>query len=266
MPTERINDFRMYYEVAGQGVPLLFVHGGLGGGRGSALFRQHHMAVLAQYVHVMAFDRRAAGLSETPSAGYSFDGFVADMVALLDHLGHERAILMGHSAGGPQVLQCALTHPERVMALILSSTAAQTVHVPPALASLVTFLGTEGLTHLQHMLGPHDTTPAAEASAPAAPMEPLAGILQTYLAYHLHGDPIAARLQDITVPALILHGTADAEIPFGEAEYLHAGLPTSALIPFVGGGHGILVTHAEPYRQAIIDFLQSLAMAPSAAV
>ena len=266
MPTERINAFHMYYEVTGQGVPLLFVHGGLGGGRGSALFRQHHMPVLAQYVHVIAFDRRAAGLSETPTAGYSFDGFVADMVALLDHLGHERAVLMGHSAGGPQVLQCALTHPERVRALILSSTATQTVHVPPALASLVTFLGTEGLTHLQQMLTRHDTSLAAQAPGPGASVEPLAGILQTYLAYHLHGDPLASRLQDITVPALILHGTADAEIPFGEAEYLHAGLPASTLIPFIGGGHSILVTHAELYRQAIIDFLQAPALVPSAAV
>jgi pimeloyl-ACP methyl ester carboxylesterase len=266
MPTERINGFHMYYEVAGQGVPLLFVHGGLGGGHGSALFRQHHMSVLAQYAHVIAFDRRAAGLSETPMTSYSFDGFVADMVALLDRLEHERAVLMGHSAGGPQVLQCALTHPERVIALILSSTATQTVHVPPALASLVTFLGTEGLTHLQQMLARPDTTPAVQASVPAAPVEPLLGILQTYLAYHLHGDPIAARLQDIAVPALILHGTADAEIPFEAAEYLHAGLPTAALIPFVGGGHSILVSHGESYRQAIIDFLQSLALAPSAAV
>jgi pimeloyl-ACP methyl ester carboxylesterase len=266
MPTERINGFHMYYEVAGQGVPLLFVHGGLGGGRGSALFRQHQMSVLAQYAHVIAFDRRAAGLSETPTAGYSFDGFVGDMMALLDHLGHERVVLMGHSAGGPQVLQCALTHPERVMALVLSSTATQTVHVPPALASLVTFLGTEGLTHLQQMLAPHDATSAAQDSGSGPPREPLAGILQTYLAYHLHGDPLAARLQDIRVPALILHGTADAEIPFAAAEYLHAGLPASALIPFVGGGHTILGTHAEPYRQAIIDFLQSLALVPSAAV
>ena len=68
------------------------------------------------------------------------------------------------------------------------------------------------------------------------------------------------------MPALILHGTADAEIPFREAEYLQAGLPTSALIPSVGGGHSILVTHAEPYRQAIIDFQQAPSLAPSAAV
>ena len=74
MPTERINGFDMYYEVAGQGVPLLFVHGGLGGGRGSALFRQYHMPLLAQYVHVIAFDRRAAGLSETPLQGIALTG------------------------------------------------------------------------------------------------------------------------------------------------------------------------------------------------
>jgi len=266
MPTERINGFHMYYECTGQGVPFLFVHGGLGGGHGSALFRQHHMALLARHAHVIAFDRRAAGLSETPTTDYSFGGFVADIVALLDHLGHERAVLMGTSAGGPQVLQCALTHPERVMALVLGSTATQTVNVPPALASLVTFLGTEGLTYLQSMLARHDTTTPARPTAPPTPMEPLSGILQTYLAYHLHGDPIAARLGEIRVPALILHGTADAEVPFVEAECLHAGLFTSSLLPFVGGGHSILVTHTEPYRQAITDFLHALPCAPASAV
>ena len=259
MPTERINGFHMYYEVAGQGVPFLYVHGGLGGGRGSALFRQHHMSALAQHGRVIAFDRRAAGLSDTPPTGYSFAGFVADMLALLDHLGHARAVLMGHSAGGPQVLQCALTHPERVIALVLSCTATQTVHVPAELASLVTFLGTEGLTHLQQMLARHDTPP----SAPPGPVEPLTGVLQTYLAYHLHGDPLTARLQDITAPALILHGTADTEVPFGEAEHLHASLPTSSLIAFAAGSHSIPVTHAEPYRHAIVDFLQALGLAPS---
>jgi len=262
MPTARINGFHMYYEVAGQGVPLLFVHGGLGGGRGSALFRQHHMAALAQHVRVIAFDRRAAGRSETPATAYSFARFVADIVALLDHLGHERAVLMGTSAGGPQVLQCALSYPERVMALVLGSTATQTVNVPPALAPLITFLGTEGLTHLQTMLARHHTAPPVQPAEPLAPPEPFAGVLQTYLAYHLHGNPVAARLGEITVPTLILHGTVDEEVPFVEAERLHAGLATSALIPFIGGGHGIMVTHAEPYRQAMIDFLHALAASP----
>jgi pimeloyl-ACP methyl ester carboxylesterase len=97
---------------------------------------------------------------------------------------------------------------------------------------------------------------------PLAPLEPFAGVLQTYLAYHLHGNPIAARLGEITVPTLILHGTADEEVPFVEAERLHAGLAASALIPFIGGGHDIMVTHAELYRQAIIGFLHCLVSPP----
>jgi pimeloyl-ACP methyl ester carboxylesterase len=149
------------------------------------------------------------------------------------------------------------------MALVLSSTTTQTVNVPPALASLVTFLGTEGLTHLQTMLARNEAVPSVPPAEALSPLEPFAGVVQTYLAYHVHGNPIAARLGEIPVPTLILHGTADEEVPFVEAERLHTGLSASTLIPFLGGGHGIMVTHAEPYRQAILDFLRSLAPALS---
>jgi len=256
MPTTIINGFRMYYEVAGSGVPLLFVHGGLGGGRGSAAFRQHQMTALAKHAEVIAFDRRAAGASETPASGYHFACFIDDIFALLNHLGHHRVILMGTSAGGPQVLQAALSAPERVIGLVLGSTASQTVNVPPELAALITFLGTEGLTQLQTMLS--QSGPVASSDTAPHPGQQFSGVLQTYLAYHLHGNPIADRLGDIAVPALILHGTADAEVPFVEAERLKAGLPNATLIPFKDGGHGILVTHAEAYRAAIVSFLQSL--------
>lgn len=256
MPTEMINGFRMYYEVAGRGVPLLFVHGGLGGGRGSATFREHQMAALAEHAEVIAFDRRAAGASETPASGYSFAGFIEDIFALLDHLGHPRAILMGTSAGGPQILQATLSAPERVIGLILGSTASQTVNVPPELASLITFLGTDGLTQLQTMLSQSGT--AASRSTALHPAQQFGGVLQTYLAYHLHGNPIAERLGEITAPALILHGTADEEVPFKEAELLKAGLPHATLIPFEAGGHGIMASHAEAYREAIVPFLHSL--------
>jgi pimeloyl-ACP methyl ester carboxylesterase len=217
------------------------------------------MAELAMYAQVIAFDRRAAGKSETPAAGYSFASFVADIFALLDYLGHQQAVLMGTSAGGPQVLQAALTHPERVLALILGSTATQTVRVPPELASLITFLGTEGLTQLQTMLA-HQASrePASTMETGTLPGRQLGGVLQTYLAYHLHGDPIAARLHEITVPALILHGTMDTEVPFYEAERLYTGLPAASLLPFANGGHSIMVTHAAAYCQAIVAFLRSL--------
>lgn len=245
MPKERINGYGMYYEVAGEGVPFLFVHGGLGGGKGSEVFRRHHVTELARHATVISYDRRAAGKSEEPAGGYGFDSFVADIMALLDHLGHPRAVLMGHSAGGPQVLQCALDYPQRVMGLVLSSTATQTVRVPPELASLTTYLGTTALSDLQANLG--------QASGGA-----VGGILQTYLAYHLHGDPISDRLGEIDVPALVLHGTADEEVAFAEGRRLQAGLRAASLVGIEGGGHRIMTSHATAYRQAIIDFLADL--------
>ncbi|MDH3602407.1 MAG: alpha/beta hydrolase [Candidatus Tectomicrobia bacterium] len=257
MPIARINHFDMYYEAAGAGLPCLFVHGGLGGGNGSATFRQYQMPMLSQHAEVIAFDRRAAGQSETPSAGYTFGGFVDDIIALLDHLGHARAVLMATSAGGPQILQCALAYPERVRALVLGSTATQTVRAPAELASLITFLGTDGLTQLQAMfVGQDERSPANPPAGPSSPFANFGGVLQTYLAYHLHGDPIAARLAEIDFPVLILHGTADEEIPFVEAERLQAGLPQALLVPFKDGRHRIMVTHAAPYTQAVTSFLR----------
>ena len=245
MPVTSINGFAMYYEVAGEGVPFLYVHGGLGGGRGSEPFRHTHMAALARHARVIAFDRRAAGRSEEPPAGYGFADFVADIVALLDHLGCDSAVLAGTSAGGPQVLQCALDHPERVLGLVLGSTATQTVRVPAELASLTTYLGTTALADLQAVLG---GTSGAGVN----------GVLQTYLAYHLHGDPAAQRLGEIGVPALVLHGSADEEVPFHEAGRLCAGLPNARLVPFEGAGHGVMTSHAGDWRQAVVDFLADL--------
>jgi pimeloyl-ACP methyl ester carboxylesterase len=78
------------------------------------------MPVLAQYAHVIAFDRRAAGFSETPTAGYSFDGFVADMVALLDHLGIDRCHLYGQCIGGSFILSLLKAQPDRVASAVLA--------------------------------------------------------------------------------------------------------------------------------------------------
>ena len=245
MPVSFLNGFDMYYEVAGDGVPLLFVHGGLGGGSGSERFRLHQMAALARHARVIAFDRRASGRSQEPPSGYVFADFVADIVALLDHLGCERAVLAATSAGGPQILQAALEHPHRVMGLVLSSTASQTVRVPSELASLTTYLGTTALSDLQGMLG--------QASGGG-----VSGILQTYLAYHLHGEAAAPRLGEISAPALVLHGTADEEVPFAEGELLSAGLAHASLVRFENGGHGIMVSHADEWRRAVVEFLKGL--------
>ncbi len=153
-----------------------------------------------------------------------------------------------------------MSYPNRVMALVLGSTATQTVRVPPELASLITFLGTDGLGQLQTMLGQSASADSENPGQAASPFANFGGVLQTYLAYHMHSDPIAGRLGEIAVPALILHGTADEEVAFAEGERLHAGLPDASMVPFEGGGHRIMASDPDAYAEATLTFLRALAV------
>jgi len=66
-----------------------------------------------------AVDLRARGDSEKPESGYGLDAHASDAIRVLDHLGLENAVLVGHSMGAFVALQTALHHPDRVRAIVL---------------------------------------------------------------------------------------------------------------------------------------------------
>ncbi len=105
----------IHYEVAGAGPAVVLVHGGFGDRRmWDAQFRS-----LARDHRVVRYDHRGFGLSAAPTAAYSP---VADLLALLDTLGIERAHLVGNSMGGGLVLDFALTHPSRAASIAMVAT------------------------------------------------------------------------------------------------------------------------------------------------
>src|SRR5580692_1012035 len=108
------------YEVTGSGPPLLLTHGF---GATSAMFSQN-LPALSAGNEVITWDIRGHGGSESPdgAAGYGAAAALADIAALLDELGHERAILGGHSLGGYLSLDFALAFPGRVAGLLLIDT------------------------------------------------------------------------------------------------------------------------------------------------
>lgn len=110
MPVERINGIDMYYEIAGQGQPVLFLHG-LGS---STADWQPQLAAFQDRYRVIAVDVRGHGQSEKPPGPYSMKLFAQDMAALLDHLGHDAAHLVGLSLGGMLAFQMMADMPERV--------------------------------------------------------------------------------------------------------------------------------------------------------
>ena len=122
MPTATINGLEHYYEDQGSGDALVMIHGGLGGGEGSAAMVEHFAASLSDRFQMIFYDRRAAGRSETPRDGYSMANQVQDLRALLQRLGVDRAHVLGSSGGGPIAMGMALDHPEMVETLLLINT------------------------------------------------------------------------------------------------------------------------------------------------
>src|SRR6516162_11870150 len=115
MPVAAVNGIEISYtDSGGQGPAVVFSHGYL---MDHTMFDQQVTALAPQY-RVITWDQRGHG--GTRAAGpFTYWDSAADVLALLDHLGVERAVLAGMSQGGFLSLRAALTAPDRVRALML---------------------------------------------------------------------------------------------------------------------------------------------------
>ena len=121
-----IDGVAIAYEVRGDGaIDVLVVPGTLTGLLASAVdpTLQAHFDQLASFARVIRFDRRGTGLSDPLVAGGApaLEQQVADIIAVMDKIGSERAALYGHANGGQVAVLFAAMHPERVRALVLRS-------------------------------------------------------------------------------------------------------------------------------------------------
>lgn len=114
-----INGLNLYYEVHGEGEPLILIHGGLGG---IVEFSQV-LPLLAETRQVIAVEMQGHGHTEDIDRPLSFEQLADDIAALIAELGYEKVDVMGFSLGGAVALRTAIQHPEVVNKLILISTA-----------------------------------------------------------------------------------------------------------------------------------------------
>lgn len=114
----------LYYEEAGKGSPVVFIHGGFGDRR----MWDEQFSHFAGGHRVIRYDHRGYGESPAPGSAYSP---VDDLVRLLDRLGVERAHIVGNSMGATLALDFTLKHPERVASLTMVSSGPGGFPVPP---------------------------------------------------------------------------------------------------------------------------------------
>ena len=241
----------IFYEVTGNAdgrPPLLLSHGF---GASSAMW-QPNRAALAAARQVITWDMRGHGRTESPAdpAEYTHAACVADMAALLDAAGAERAVAGGLSLGGFLSLAFCLELPDRVAALVLCDTGpgfrsndARQQWNTRAFATADRLerdgLGTFG-----------------DGSGPAAPghrsASGLAKAARGMLAQS--SSQVIDGLASIRVPTLVLVGGRD-EAFLGAAEYVAAKIPGSQKVVIPDAGHMCNIDQPDLFNDAVLAFL-----------
>jgi pimeloyl-ACP methyl ester carboxylesterase len=232
---------RLKYELEGQGPPLL-LH--LGSGCDSELWRAAgYVPALSESYQCILFDHRGHGESDHPRGAEAnhIDRYVADLLALLDHLAVERTAFWGYSAGIDAGLKLADEHPGRVWALIGSGGLG---HQSPEenaeyVARRVPEYREHGWEKLLERFDDQEPDPVPEwmkRSIRATDLEPVIDYLQAYPLGSAAGDwDYWEALTRITAPALFL--TGELEDPEDGTAEAVARMPNATRIRLYGQGH-----------------------------
>ncbi len=265
--TVTVNGIRLAYEIHGTGdIPLVMVHG-------SWLSRQPWDPMIPQLVEsfrVVTYDRRGHGESEQPSGQGSIREDVADLAALIEHLGIAPAWVIGQSFGGSITLRLVAERPDLIRGIA--------VHEPPlfALVAADPAIGPmlEGsaqlITAVKDRIASGDHAGAAEqfieeglgeglwAKLPPWFRQMMIEHAPTYLDEANDPEQVAFDLEWIkgfARPALLTLGDQTAPVFPPVITKLSEALPSAEVSRFTGAGHIIMVEQPKEFAKAINDFV-----------
>lgn len=261
------------YAERGEGPAVLVVHGIFGGFDQGLGIGAGNLGPGTRMIAPSRFGYLGTPMPKAASPELQADAFAC----LLDHLGVDRAVLFGTSAGATSVLQFALRHPERTLGLILmSANAPGEVEVQPMPRSVGNRLFRSDVlfwlltTYLQPVLAPIMGVPAAFALTPAQehevskmmtsilPVKPRAdgALFDMYVSNpHVNSGYEFDRLD---MPVLVINARDDPLTLHANAEALAARIADAELVTIEDGGH-LLLGHSGEVRGAIASFLDRVA-------
>ena len=265
MPTLRSNGIDLTYETAGQGEPLLLLHGL--GSRSEDW--QLQVPAFAERYRVVTADMRGHGRTSKPAGPYSVPMMAADVLGLLDGLGITAAHVVGLSMGGMIAFQMAVDRPERVRSLVIvnsgpelvARTVSERLRVGQRLALARLFKP----ARTAQFLGPRLFPKAEQAE-----------LREMFIAQWAQNDPrayraamralvgwsVLDRVGGLRCPTLSICGDRDYTPPSYKEGYT-ALIPGARLVVIEDSGHATPIDQAERFNACVLGFLGDLANRPT---
>jgi pimeloyl-ACP methyl ester carboxylesterase len=239
---------------------VLFVHAVGDSGRAFEALLAH----LPDSIHAVAPTLRGHGDASRPESGYRSADFAGDLVAFMDALCIEAAVVVGASSGGQVALRIALDHPERILGLVLLGSPLRLSDKPAvreAWDSTLSLL--EDPIHsafVRDFIESIVVRPVPEAVLETLVQEGLkapAFVWKATIAALLEDD-LSPYLGDVAAPTLVVWGDRDAILPRSEQEALATGIPGARLLVYEGGGHAFYWEDAARVAADLVAFVESL--------
>ncbi len=271
-----VNGIRVHYKQMGQGEPVIVL---LHGFAASVYSWREVMEPLSHVGTVIAFDRPSSGLTERPMAGewtgaspYSVSGQADLTMAILDRLGVEKAVLVGHSAGGTVATVAALRYPQRVEKLVLVDPAVyQSRELPrwvgPVLASRqmrwygplfmrsITRWGEEMLVTAWHDPSAITEKVRAEYRKPLQAENWDRALWELVVARE--SLDLGGQVAKLDLPTLVITGDDDRIVPAESSVRLAGALPQAELVVIRDCGHLPQEERPQEFLDAVLPFLKT---------
>lgn len=257
----------VYVEQHGQGEPLVLLHG-----FGESAFTWRKIVPdLARSYRTIALDLHGFGWTERPqeAAAYTRDGQLRLVLGVLDQLGVDSAVWLGHSYGGALAASLAVLHPERVKALVLIDSAAPTYPDstksrvagvrPLARVALPLALSTTAIRRSLKRAFFDDALATRELAREYRQRLAVEGVLEAYVHLSAPASPSRpVKLAEITQPTLVIWGQQDLTIPIAGARKTTGQIPNARFVAIPRCGHSPTEEQPTEVLAALLPFLQGL--------
>ncbi len=262
--TLEVNNFHLSYDDVGEGsIPIICLHGF----PFDKTMWHEQLEFLKSKNRIIACEIRGFGKSKDEASHLSIDLFSEDLIAFMDELNIDKAIICGLSMGGFIALNALKRFPERFEALILCDTQciADTVEVKEKRYKTIEEINANGVTnfnegfiksvfHKDSLVHKNDLVEKL-SSVVFANSRHIITMGLTALAERTETCSI---LNDINLPTLIICGREDVVTPLAQSEFMHEAIKGSILKVIDNAGHVSNLEHPHEFNKHLLDFLTTL--------